>query len=134
MEIIEKFIKIASEINDRRPYDSDVPDGYLESDRDFLGNNLEAAIWLLENAQILSHLLERKIYIVSNFKHGDLSVPDAVVCDSIEELHQARDRGAFNRLFCPDCFYADSKSSRLIKQSPEFLKENVWKDELKKRI
>ncbi len=35
-------------INERRPLDDSFPDGYLESDRDFVLNNIEAAICLLE--------------------------------------------------------------------------------------
>ena len=32
----------------RRPLDDDNPEGYLESDQDFVLNNLEAAVELLE--------------------------------------------------------------------------------------
>ncbi|MCT7965136.1 hypothetical protein NG799_02155 [Laspinema sp. D1] len=74
------------------------------------------------------------MYIVSIFKNGTLSVPDAVVCTDIEQLHQARDRGDFRRLFCPDCFYADANSGKLIKQSTQFLKENIWLNEFDKRF
>lgn len=74
------------------------------------------------------------MYIVSNFKHGTLSVPDAVVCGSIEELKAARERGSFNHLFCPDCFLVDVSCGKLIKQSVDFLKENVWKNEVDKRF
>jgi len=35
-------------INPRRPFYDDQPEGYLESDKDFLLNNFEAAIELLE--------------------------------------------------------------------------------------
>jgi len=36
------------EIHPRRPLDDDNPDGYLESDQDFVLNNLEVAVELLE--------------------------------------------------------------------------------------
>jgi hypothetical protein len=32
----------------RRPLDSRLPDGYLESDKDYVANNLELAVRLLE--------------------------------------------------------------------------------------
>jgi hypothetical protein len=32
----------------RRPYDDEKPDGYMESDKDFVLNNLDAAVELLE--------------------------------------------------------------------------------------
>lgn len=35
-------------IHPRRPLDDDNPDGYLESDQDFVLNNLEVAVELLE--------------------------------------------------------------------------------------
>jgi hypothetical protein len=35
-------------INPRRPWDDEDPTGYLESDIDFVHNNLEAAVKLLE--------------------------------------------------------------------------------------
>lgn len=39
------------EIKPRRPFDDDCPEGYLESDRDFVDNNLEACVSFLEAAQ-----------------------------------------------------------------------------------
>lgn len=36
-------------INPRRPLDDDEPDGYLESDRDWVDNNFDAVIEFLEN-------------------------------------------------------------------------------------
>lgn len=38
-------------IKPRRPYDDDEQGGYLESDRDFLDNNHDLAVWLLENLE-----------------------------------------------------------------------------------
>ena len=32
----------------RRPYNDEKPDGYMESDKDFVLNNLDAAVELLE--------------------------------------------------------------------------------------
>lgn len=40
-------------VKPRRPYDDDHPDGYLESDRDFIENNREAVMWFLEHADEL---------------------------------------------------------------------------------
>ena len=37
-------------VRPRRPLDDSQPTGYQESDNDFVGNNLDAAVWLLENA------------------------------------------------------------------------------------
>ena len=37
----------------RRLFEDDKPDGYLESDKDFVDNNFDAAVWLLENAHRL---------------------------------------------------------------------------------
>jgi len=36
-------------INSRRPYDDDNPDGYLESDKDFVLNNIDACLQFLES-------------------------------------------------------------------------------------
>jgi len=33
----------------RRPYDDETPLGYLESDKDFVLNNLEACVWFLQD-------------------------------------------------------------------------------------
>ena len=38
------------EVSPRGLYDDDEPEGYLESDRDFVANNLAAAVWFLEHA------------------------------------------------------------------------------------
>lgn len=35
--------------DDRKPYDPDQPDGYLESDNDWIDRNLEAVRWLADN-------------------------------------------------------------------------------------
>ncbi len=73
------------------------------------------------------------MYIVSSLQGGTLSISDAIVCNSVQELKAARNQGKFNRLFCPDCFLVDPELG-LVKQSVDFLKENVWKDELQKRF
>lgn len=41
----------------RRLYDDEKPNGYLEGDRDYVENNLDAAVWFLDNAELL-----RKLY------------------------------------------------------------------------
>lgn len=33
----------------RRPYDDDRPSGYVEGDRDYMENNLDACVWFLDN-------------------------------------------------------------------------------------
>jgi hypothetical protein len=35
-------------VNARRPFDDDQPDGYLESDKDYVRNNFEVAVALLD--------------------------------------------------------------------------------------
>jgi hypothetical protein len=35
-------------VKPRRPLDDDRPDGYLESDMDWIENNMEAVVWFLE--------------------------------------------------------------------------------------
>jgi hypothetical protein len=44
------------EITPRRPLDDDDPSGYLESDNDFVGNNIEACLWFLENRDKLARM------------------------------------------------------------------------------
>lgn len=44
-------------LNPRRPLDDEHPDGYAESDRDYVENNLDAAVWLLDNCAELSRQL-----------------------------------------------------------------------------
>ena len=41
---------------ERRPFDDDKPDGYMESDRDYIENNTEAAVWFLEHAATLREM------------------------------------------------------------------------------
>lgn len=47
----------APKVIPRRPLDDDKPRGYLESDRDWVENNLEAVLWLLSKT-----LKEQKKY------------------------------------------------------------------------
>ena len=48
-ELIQKFLaKSGVELKARRPYFDSDPDGYLESDNDFIQNNHEAIIKLIE--------------------------------------------------------------------------------------
>ena len=37
--------------NKRRPLDDDQPDGYMESDRDFVNNNIELCVKILEELE-----------------------------------------------------------------------------------
>ena len=37
----------------RRPFEDEKPDGYLESDQDFVKNNFDACVWFLENHEKL---------------------------------------------------------------------------------
>ena len=36
-------------IEPREPLDDEYPEGYMESDKDFIMHNIDAAVWLLEN-------------------------------------------------------------------------------------
>jgi hypothetical protein len=40
-----------SDFKPRRPYDDDQPDGYMESDRDFVENNFDLCMRLLEKLE-----------------------------------------------------------------------------------
>jgi hypothetical protein len=44
-------------VTPRRSYIDEEPDGYLESDRDFMENNREAVIWFLEHHETLRDVL-----------------------------------------------------------------------------
>lgn len=46
--VLKKIRAIAKTVQKRRPYLDDKPDGYLESDRDYLENNNDAAVKLLD--------------------------------------------------------------------------------------
>lgn len=60
METIKELKKLVDRIGivDRRPLDDEVPDGLMESDNDFVKNNIEVAVWLLENAIGLLNLID----------------------------------------------------------------------------
>lgn len=45
--------RLMPKVSPRRPLDDDKPDGYLESDRDYVQNNMEAAVWFLDNRDAL---------------------------------------------------------------------------------
>lgn len=59
------------EIEPRRPYAEDQPEGYLESDRDFVTNNLEACVWFLENHAKLQELVTRTCRLIGLLEHVD---------------------------------------------------------------
>ncbi|WP_432263310.1 hypothetical protein [Cupriavidus sp. TMH.W2] len=42
------------EVTPRRPYDADSMPGYVESDNDYAGNNMEAVVWFLDNRDMLA--------------------------------------------------------------------------------
>jgi len=47
-------------VKKRRLYDSRNRDGYMESDNDFVANNMRAAVWFLENRdKIVAEQFER---------------------------------------------------------------------------
>ena len=46
------------EVTPRRLYNDDLPFGYLESDDDFIKNNMDAVIWFLENRDELVKKIE----------------------------------------------------------------------------
>lgn len=49
-EAAEPVAKILASVKPRRPFDNGQPEGYLESDTDWIGNNMETIIALLEYA------------------------------------------------------------------------------------
>ena len=55
----------------RRPYIDEEPDGYLESDKDFLLNNYEVALKLLEGdaLQKFAELIVRECLTIANKEH-----------------------------------------------------------------
>ncbi len=42
----------------RRLFLDTEPDGYLESDQDYIENNMEAVLWFLENAELIGFLIQ----------------------------------------------------------------------------
>ena len=48
------------EVEDRELWDNYEPDGYMESDSDFVIHNMEAAVWFLENAETIKKLLDKQ--------------------------------------------------------------------------
>ena len=48
------------EVEDRELWDNNEPDGYMESDSDFVIHNMEAAVWFLENAETIKKLLDKQ--------------------------------------------------------------------------
>lgn len=49
-DLARRFMRIAKSVQNRRPLDDDKPNGYLESDRDYLANNNREAVELLDLA------------------------------------------------------------------------------------
>jgi hypothetical protein len=87
-------------ITPRRPLDDDRPDGYLESDRDFVMNNIEAAVELLERELGDKTLTEKEkakevvdalTHYVNNMSHD----PELLV-DRITEKHRTLQQSIFN--------------------------------------
>jgi hypothetical protein len=56
--VLAHLLKQMPAVNARRPFEDDKPDGYLESDKDFIRNNEEAAVWLLEHAEEIRAALQ----------------------------------------------------------------------------
>lgn len=52
--VMKKILKIAKTVEKRRPYWDDKPNGYLESDDDYIDRNRFAAVKLLDLAQDLA--------------------------------------------------------------------------------
>ncbi len=46
-------------VNLRRLYDAENPDGYEESDMEYLENNREAAVWFLDNRDAIASLIAK---------------------------------------------------------------------------
>lgn len=73
-------------INSRRPLDDEQPDGYLESDNDFVNNNMEAAVWFLENhKRILTEMKAAKdFYRTGEYIHGSVASLN-IILSELEE-------------------------------------------------
>ena len=55
---VEELVNSFPEVYSRRPYDESNPnDCYLESDDEYIGNNHDAAIWFLNNAETIKEYL-----------------------------------------------------------------------------
>ena len=46
-------------IKKRRPLDDHIPDGYQESNKDFVKNNFAACVWFLENRDRIAEMTRR---------------------------------------------------------------------------
>jgi hypothetical protein len=42
-----------NELNSRRPLDDDNPDGYNESDKDYVLNNIKLCVWMLDQLEFI---------------------------------------------------------------------------------
>ena len=63
-------------LNKRRPYEDSKPQGYTESDRDYIENNKELCLWFLDNYHLSAaapELLEACKYLVHMI--GEENVP-----------------------------------------------------------
>ncbi len=54
MTKLKKLIRVKKmdkcpKVEPRELFDDEYPEGYMESDNDFIRHNVEAAVWLLEN-------------------------------------------------------------------------------------
>ena len=55
----ELLLKWRRMFNKRRPLDDDLPDGYMESDKDFVENNFELCVKMLEELETQLSLEEK---------------------------------------------------------------------------
>ena len=55
IELLELLTQIPP-TEERRLFDDKKPDGYMESDRDYIENNTEACVWFLQNANSLRNM------------------------------------------------------------------------------
>ena len=74
----------------RRPYEDDKPNGYQESDRDYMENNIEACCWFLDNAERIFSCVNGSKAI----QHPETTVPELVAA-----LTQAQDTLAWAQHF-----------------------------------
>lgn len=54
-------------VEPRRPYYDEVPDYYLESDKDYVLNNLDACVWYLDNHELIQSAREAETTLLRKY-------------------------------------------------------------------
>jgi len=86
--IRELLVKAEIEIKARRPALDEEPDGYVESDNDFMGNNCEAIIRLLEEGGLekFAELIIQECADIA--KHNVMNISTYADAEFVEEQIQ----------------------------------------------